>query len=253
VVVRAGGAEARIEDLRVERTARATTVARADGAVHVETVEHLFAALAGLGVRAGLAIDVDGTELPLLDGGALAWARAVASLALPWGAPSLVVARNEVISIGPSLYSFERAGNELTVVFDTDDPRLVRHASWSGDPDDFVARIAAARTFAFARDVPDLAARGLASHVAPESVVVVADEAIHAAGAPFSADEPVRHKLLDLMGDLYVYGGPPRGTIHATRPGHTSTHAALARALATGVLSRREGRARGSEGTARTR
>jgi UDP-3-O-[3-hydroxymyristoyl] N-acetylglucosamine deacetylase len=58
------------------------------------------------------------------------------------------------------------------------------------------------------------------------------------AGAPFLADEPARHKLLDLVGDLYLYGGPPRGRVRATRPGHGATHEAMRRALAEGLVAR---------------
>jgi UDP-3-O-acyl-N-acetylglucosamine deacetylase len=67
--------------------------------------------------------------------------------------------------------------------------------------------------------------------------VVIAEDAIHAAGAPFAPDEPARHKLLDLVGDMYLYGGPPRGRVRAFRPGHAATHAAMARALDLGVLA----------------
>jgi UDP-3-O-[3-hydroxymyristoyl] N-acetylglucosamine deacetylase len=87
-----------------------------------------------------------------------------------------------------------------------------------------------------ARDLEELGARRLAARVDPESVVVVAPDAIHAAGAPFFGDEPARHKLLDLIGDLYLYGGPPRGGLRAARPGHGATHAAIERALELGVL-----------------
>jgi len=70
--------------------------------------------------------------------------------------------------------------------------------------------------------------------------LVVADDAIHASGAAFSRDEPARHKLLDLAGDLYLYGGPPEGELSARRPGHAATHEAVRRALAQGILSRRD-------------
>ena len=120
------------------------------------------------------------------------------------------------------------------------DPRvtsLAPHATWSGDRADFVARIASARTFGFAHEVDALLARGLAQHVAASSVVVIAPDVIHHAGRPFTADEPARHKLLDLIGDLYAHGGPFRGRIHATRPGHAATHAAMARAREEGVIA----------------
>ena len=115
--------------------------------------------------------------------------------------------------------------------------RRRRHASWDGAPASFRSSFAPARTFGFFREVASLAERGLASHVAAESVVVIGDD-ILSAGRPFSADEPARHKLLDLAGDLYLHGGPPLGRVRAIRPGHAATHEAVRRALETGILDR---------------
>ena len=119
------------------------------------------------------------------------------------------------------------------------DARLERRAAWDGDPDDFRERIAPARTFCFAHEVEELARAGLASHVTPEMVVVIGAE-ILAAGRPFQPDEPARHKVLDLAGDLFLYGGPPRGHVAAYRPGHWSTHRAMQLALESGVIVREE-------------
>jgi UDP-3-O-acyl-N-acetylglucosamine deacetylase len=143
------------------------------------------------------------------------------------------------LTVGASTYELARGGGvELEVTIDFDDERLAKRASWAGDPEDFFARIAAARTFGFEHELAHLLARGLASHVTPESVVVIAPSGVLFAGAPFSADEPARHKLLDLIGDLYLYGGPPRGRVAALRPGHAATHAVMRRALAEGLVAR---------------
>lgn len=222
-----------IRELVVVETARATTVA----SPRVATVEHLFAALAAAGVYEGLAIDVDGPEIPLLDGAAHAWSQIIGKLTIASRSPSLCVVKGADIPIGSSRYTFAPSRSiRASVTIDFDDARLTPDASWTGDPSDFVDRIAPARTFAFARDIPDLAARGLASHVAPESVVVLDIDRVHAAGRPFASDEPARHKLLDLIGDLYLYGGPPIGAVHAHRPGHAATHEAMRRALVEGVV-----------------
>ena len=84
-----------------------------------------------------------------------------------------------------------------------------------------------------ARDIGELVAGGLARHVEPASVVVLAPEAILHAGRAFSPDEPARHKLLDLLGDLYLSGGPPLGRLRAVRPGHAA-NAVAAQARARG-------------------
>ena len=90
-----------------------------------------------------------------------------------------------------------------------------------------------------AREVEALAERGLASHVSPESVVMFTPDAVLHSGRPFEDDEPARHKLLDLAGDLFVHGGPPIGRVIAHRPGHAATHAAIAEARSLGMVSRR--------------
>lgn len=201
----------------------------------VRTVEHLFAALAGLGVHRGLRVAVRGREVPLLGGGAREYARAIATFGLSPQPPLLRVARPGTVEVEGSRYVFEPAdGVEVCVHVELDDTRLVRDAAWEGDPADFVARIAPARTFAFASEIPELLRDSLARGAAPESVVVIADE-IHAQGA-FEPDEPARHKLLDLLGDAYLYGGPPRGLLHVTRPGHARNHAAFRRALDASIL-----------------
>ncbi|HEY5147779.1 MAG TPA: UDP-3-O-acyl-N-acetylglucosamine deacetylase [Polyangiaceae bacterium] len=248
VTLRVGGLEARIDELTVGSTARATTVeargrardgARA-GPFRVGTVEHAFAALAGLGIYEGLGMDVEGPELPLLDGGASAWCAVIDGLGVMASAPRTRVARREVLTIGPSRYEFctgEGVRLEVRLELAGFDERVVApEAHWDGDASDFRARIAPARTFALGRDVDELAARGLARHVDPTSVVVLTPDGALSAGRPFEPDEPARHKLLDLVGDLYLYGGPPVGHVRAVRPGHAANALAMRRARDEGIV-----------------
>ena len=224
-------------DLDVIDSMRSTTIASSTGAARLATVEHLFAALGGLGIHDGIVVDVRGPELPLLDGAAAAWCRALRALGAPRSAARLAIAKEASITVGASSYAFvpgDDVGVEVHVDFD--DERLAKTAAWHGDADDFAARIATARTFGFEHEVDDLIARGLASHVSPEAVVVIGRDRVLCAGAPFTSDEPARHKLLDLDGDLWVHGGPPRGLVRATRPGHAATHAAMAQALERGIV-----------------
>jgi UDP-3-O-[3-hydroxymyristoyl] N-acetylglucosamine deacetylase len=239
VVVRAGASEVAIEALRVVGTARSTTVASADEAIRFATFEHVMAALGGLGIHEGVAIVIEGEEAPLADGGARQYADALAALGLARSAPRLRVARDGDIAIGTSRYELRCGeGIAVEVEVDFDRPGLAKTASWAGDSEDFLARIAVARTFGFEREVEELMARGLASHVTPESVVVIGAERVLSSGTPFAADEPARHKLLDLVGDLYLHGGPPIGSVRAVRPGHAATHEAMRRALAEGLVIR---------------
>jgi UDP-3-O-[3-hydroxymyristoyl] N-acetylglucosamine deacetylase len=240
VTLEAGGLEARIDQLRVVSTARATTVEAHGGALRVGTVEHLFAALAGLGVYEGLALTVDGPEMPLLDGGSAAWCAAIDGLGVEPKAPPSRVTRAAALDVGMSRYEFTPcAGIEVEVRLELDgfdEAQLAPEARWGGDADDFRHRVATARTFVLARDIGDLVAGGLARHVDPASVVVLAPDAILHAGREFSRDEPARHKLLDLVGDLYLSGGPPRGRLRAVRPGHAANAVAIQRARAEGIV-----------------
>jgi UDP-3-O-[3-hydroxymyristoyl] N-acetylglucosamine deacetylase len=239
VRLRAHGDDARVDELEVASTLRATTVRLAGGSLRVATVEHAFAALAGMGIYDGVTLDVDGPEMPLLDGGARAWCDALAELVAGGAGPRLRVSHAAVIEAGSSRFEFTPGGEgiDVEVRLELDDPRVAPTARWRGDPGDFRARIAPARTFALARDVEELARANLARHVPPSSVVLLAPDSVHCAGPPFAADEPARHKLLDLVGDLYLYGGPPLGRVHAIRPGHAANAQAFRRARESGVLA----------------
>jgi UDP-3-O-[3-hydroxymyristoyl] N-acetylglucosamine deacetylase len=248
VTLERDGVEARVDELVVTSTSRATTVEAHGGGLRVATVEHLFAALAGLGVYEGLAVMVDGPEMPLLDGGALAWCEAIDEAfglgsSRTVGRPRLRVARKAELSVGASRYAFEPGmapgAVEVAVRLELegfDEGHVLPEARWEGGADDFRARIAPARTFALARDVGELVEGGLARHVDPTSVVVLTPDAVHHAGRAFEPDEPARHKLLDLMGDLYVHGGPPRGRVRVVRPGHAANARAMEQALAAGIV-----------------
>ena len=245
-----GDVEADVAGWRVLASERSTTIGV--GSARLETVEHLFAALAGAGVRRGLTVSIEGGEVPLADGGAARFFDLVRGL-VPGGAgvpaepPSLRIVRAETVTCGASVYRFlppqrGAAASETRVevhfVALAAAARFDQRAVWSGDADDFRAHIAPARTFAYARDVDELARLGLARHVDPESVVVLPEggAAAFSGARPAADDEPARHKLLDLIGDLYLHGGPPAGTVRVERPGHRATHAAVAEAFRRGAL-----------------
>jgi UDP-3-O-[3-hydroxymyristoyl] N-acetylglucosamine deacetylase len=205
--------------------------------MRVRTVEHLFAALAALRLHRGVELCLEGEEPPILDGCAAEWMDAIGSLGLPRAPSPLTVLREATIEVAASRYAFTPGETaRVSVELELDDRRLSPHALWEGEKRDFLTRIAPARTFCFAHEVEELARRGLASHVRPEMVVVIGPE-ILAAGRAFQPDEPARHKLLDLVGDLFLYGGPPLGSVAAHRPGHSATHEAMRVALDRGVLA----------------
>ncbi len=239
VQIERNGVARPLSAFRVARTRFSTHIAC--DAFDLRTVEHLFAALAGLGVRRGLRLVVSGgDELPMLGGGAVEYAHQIARLAPSKTPPALRVARAGRIEVEGSTYELEPGDVHVEVDVELPAP-CTRTATWNGRADAFVTDIAAARTFAIEEDVAELTRLGFARHVDPKSVLVVsADGTIHGHGV-IAPDEPARHKLLDLIGDAYLYGGPPRGTMRVTRPGHTRNHAAFAQALARGLLVRDDG------------
>lgn len=231
------GAERARASLSPVRTDRGVTVASADGAVRVDLVEHLFAAIGGLGVCDGLLITTDDDELPLLDGGAARFTEALLTLDLP-RARRLRVTRAGSFDLDRSRYTFAPGpAVDVRVTIDFPAPVGRQSAAWSGDAADFIARIAPARTFGWTRELDALRAAGRAASVDPASVLIFDGDRLHAACSAAGDDEPARHKLLDLVGDLALHGGPPIGSIAAHAPGHGASHAVVVRALAEGVLA----------------
>lgn len=211
----------------------------------VDLVEHLFAALGGLGVRDGLRVEITGGEVPLLDGGAAQLATALRSLDLACAPVDAVVRRPFDWSRGEVRYAIAPAERpSLEVNIDFTHPAIGRQTcSFGFDRRDFLDRIAPARTFGFARDWPALLAQGRARGVDRRAVRVFEDVSGPSSGASPDAtdvgghDEPARHKLLDLLGDCTLLGGPFLGALRATRPGHAATHAFLAAARAAGAIA----------------
>ena len=228
------------EQLEVLRADRGVRVRAARLGLDVDLIEHLFAAFGGLGVQQGIRVEVlRGHEIPLLDGAALEFAAAVKALAPPRSPPRLRVVRAGELVVGESSYTFAPADTirvELTIQFPG---REVEHASWDGSAAGFYREIAPARTFGFRRDAAMLRASGRAAHVDLNSVLVLEEDGrIAPSASPARPGELARHKMLDLIGDLFLFGGPLLGTLSAVRPGHARTHEALRRALADGLLER---------------
>lgn len=236
-----GGAMATRDELRVVRTDHGVAVESAHG-FRADLVEHLFAVLSACSITHGLAIELRGPEVPILDGGAGDLVRAVRALAPPRAERQLRITRHALLEIGDSRYEFlpgDSARVEVSIRFDRAGIGP-QHATWDGSERAFAEHIAPARTFGFAGDGARLRAAGRARGVDPTVVIVFREDgSVVEPGPPPGDDELARHKLLDLLGDAYLFGGPPTGTIRAHKPGHGATKRALERAVAAGVLARR--------------
>jgi len=210
----------------------ATTLKR--GGVSIGTVEHVLAAAAGLGLDNCL-IEIEGPEVPILDGSALPFVRLFHAAGFE-RQDALVrpIALDRPVEIfrDDKRMSYEPGGTGLTINYEIDFNHPFvgqQQLTYTLRPEEFASRIAPARTFGFARDVAALRARGLARGGSLHNAVVLDDTGILSGPLRFR-DEFVRHKVLDLVGDLALLGGPLYGTIHAHKAGH-AVHIEFARAL----------------------
>ena len=203
----------------VRPAARHTVLAGQDGEATVATTEHLLAALAGLGHWDAL-IEVTGPEIPILDGSALPFARALGAWK-PRPLPDPVVLDRPLeVSRGSSRASAvpsQSLSVSCAVRFEhaaIGDQR----ATWDGRAEGFLREVAPARTFGFLDEVDELRRRGLAAGGSLDNALVYGPEG--PLNSPRFADEPVRHKLLDAIGDLALLGRPLQAAVRFERPGH---------------------------------
>lgn len=222
----AGGRERLIEARfgAVRQTELCTVIGSECGAT-VSTVEHCLAALAGLGVDNAL-IEIDGPELPILDGSSRVFVEAIDQVGVvPLAANRKVVKVLKPVRVenGRSFAELLPGGTtlslEVEIAFDT--PVIGRQSrTFDVTPGRFRSEISAARTFGFMKDVEMLWKAGFALGASLENTVAVGeDRVINPEGLRF-ADEFVRHKILDAVGDLALAGHMIRGTYRAFCPGH---------------------------------
>lgn len=209
----------------VTDTRRATTLSKSGE--NVRMVEHLLAALHLSGWWRGLLIEVSQPELPVLDGSASEWLAALTELGQPPEPPAaLEPAATVSVNAAGGSASVTPGEDRLSCLISFDHP-LIGRQEWQGSPAEY-RQLADARTFGFAADFERLQADGQARGATRENCVVfTADGTL----APLrGADEPVRHKALDALGDLFLLGQPLRGSVSTACGSHT-LHATLVREL----------------------
>jgi len=218
----------------VSSTANATTLAR-EGA-SVATVEHLLAALVGLGVD-NLRVDLDGDEVPGMDGSAEAFVYLLQTAGLKTqDAPRRVLAVRRPVEVVEGLRSIRvepaRAGLAVRYAVDFEHRAIGRQCMEIPKlvPEVFVSDLARARTFGFFREVDALRRAGLARGASLDNTIVLDDDGVMNPGGLRWPNEFVRHKVLDLLGDLALLGHPLRGRVSVERGGH-ALHRALVDAL----------------------
>jgi len=201
--------------------------------VRLQTIEHLLSALSGLEVE-HLRIEVDAEELPILDGSAAPWVDAI----LQTGVKALEGRRRfmkitqpiEVRNGDRWIRALPFDGLRLRYVIDFPIPALGRQSrELSLTPEKYRRELGSARTFCLAQEIDMMRARGLALGGSLDNAVVFGNDGPLNESLRFE-DEAVRHKMLDLVGDLALLGAPLLGLVEAHAAGH-AMHVALAQAI----------------------
>ena len=203
---------------------------------HIGTVEHLMATVFGLGID-NLIIEIDGSEVPILDGSAMAFVEAFDQA----GIETLAVKRRYIrvvkpvrVEAGASWAEFRPYdGTRFEIEIDFESPAIGRQQFASDiNPDIFRRDIARARTFGFMKDVERLWAAGYALGSSLENSLVIGDDnrVINVGGLRYP-NEFARHKTLDAMGDLALAGARFIGCFRSYRGGHRMNASALRRLL----------------------
>ena len=227
--------ELRATACSVTATELATVLGDENG-VFVSTVEHVMAALCGLGVD-NCIVEIDGPEAPILDGSAQPYVAAIdkagiVSLTAP--RRYFKVLKTVRVHKGESYGEFRpcERGFHVDVEIDFDHPLIgCQSLAIDVEPAVFRREIARARTFGFMRDVSKLWGSGYALGASLDNTLVVSENRILNPGGLRFPDEFVRHKVLDAIGDLALAGAPIIGAYRSVRGGHRLNHAVLAALL----------------------
>ena len=234
---------------RVISTKRGTSIKSGEAEIH--TVEHILSALAGLQID-NVTIEIDGPEVPILDGSAFPFVEALRS--------AKIIEQEEekdyFVIKEPIYYVDEATGIELIALpsdhfevitmIDFNSPVLGQQYASLGSFDNYVKEIAPCRTFVFLRELEFLFEQGLIKGGDLENAIVIVDQVlpqekldnlakrlgkpsvkVNSQGILNTLDlkfknEPARHKLLDVIGDVALLGKPIKGKIVATKPGHAA-------------------------------
>lgn len=207
-----------------------TQIENAHG-VSVSTIEHVMAALAGCGVHNAL-IEIDGPEVPILDGSSAPFVRAIMAAGLRvLDAPlqALRVLKPVEVREGAALARLEPAESmEIAFTIDFADAAIGRqNLALNMANGTFVRELMDSRTFCRRADVEQMQAAGLALGGSYENAVVVDGAQVLSPGGLRREREAVRHKMLDAMGDLALAGAPILGRYTGNRAGHAMTNQLL--------------------------
>jgi len=218
---------------KVSSTVRGTTIGEGDNAIN--TVEHLMAAFAGMGID-NLCVEITADEPPIGDGSAMPFVKMIEDAGIVeqeaeknYYTPSTKMAycENEV-----KIEALPSGHLKVTATIEYDHPFMKKQRMEIViDEEVFKKEIAPAKTYCFDYEIEQLEAIGLARGGSLKNAIVIGEKGIHNKEIMTFEDEFVRHKILDLMGDIYLIGRPVKADITSFCGGHTS-NTALAKLFA---------------------
>lgn len=213
-----------------------TVIANRSG-VSVSTIEHIMAALAGCAIHNAM-IDIDGPEVPILDGSAAQFVEGILAAGIQALDAEVVAVRVlKVVEVrdGDAVARIEPSDMlEIDFKIDFTDAAIGRQQKTLNMSNGaFVRELSDSRTFCRNSDVIAMRERGLALGGTLENAVVFDGDQVLTPGGLRHADEPVRHKMLDALGDLSLAGGPLLGRYTGIRAGHALTNRLLRALFAT--------------------
>jgi len=200
---------------------RATTIQVGHAKLH--TVEHVLSALHGCGID-NLIIDIDASEPPIMDGSARPFVQLIQQgEPVEQDAEREYFTLHETVSVArgnSSIIALPYDGLKITCTSADDRGIHTQHLSLVIDPEVYAAQIAAARTFTIYEDIEELIKLGKIKGGSLDCAIVIKGDKIISKEPLRFADEFVRHKILDIIGDILLLGAPLKAHIVATRPGH---------------------------------
>ncbi len=213
--------EARIEN--VSETNRSTTLAK--GNVKIHTVEHVLSTFAGLGIDNAI-VEIDANEPPIADGSARQYLRMTQSAGIAIQAekrePLTISAPIEIRQDETTLSIFPHPTLKITCTSTDRQGRFTQFFSVEINPETWSREISEARTFCFFEEVEFLIKNGLIKGGSLENAVIIRDDAVLTNEPMRYPEEFVRHKILDIVGDLSLLGRPLTGHVVAIKPSHSS-------------------------------
>ena len=227
----------------VDELVRSTTIA--DGHAKVHTIEHILSALSGCGVD-NVVIEMDASEPPILDGSAKHFVNLIQQAEpVEQDAEREYFVLDEPISVtrgSSSIIALPHDGFRITCTSADDRGIHTQHLSLDLDPETYVAQVAPARTFTIYEDIEELLKLGKIKGGSLDSAIVIKGDKIVSKEPLRFKDEFVRHKILDMMGDITLVGMPIKAHIVGVRPGH-ALNAELSKVLRKKLLEKKKGTA----------